>query len=181
WKSLTPLTRQTLSRGSTEKGQSVRVTQQPSGDPTGHTGHTGHTDEPIAIISMACRYPGGVASPEDLWELVAAERCAVTEFPQDRGWDQNRLLQTDETLPGRSSSRYLGGLMSDAAMFDPEFFGVSPRDAVAMNPVQRLLLMTAWEVFERAGIVPDTLRGRSVGTFIGILAPEYGPLWHEAP
>jgi mycoketide-CoA synthase len=150
------------------------VTEQPSGD------HTGHTAEPIAIIGMACHYPGGIASPEDLWEFAAAERCAVTDAPQDRGWDLGRLFQEDETLTGRSSSRYLGGLMSNATMFDPEFFGISPRDAVAMNPVQRLLLMTAWEVFERAGIVPDTVRGQDVGTFIGILAPEYGPLWHEA-
>ena len=152
----------------------MRVTEQPPGD------HTDHTAELIAIIGMACHYPGGVESPEELWEFVAAERCAVTDVPQDRGWDLSRLFQADETLPGRSASRYLGGLMSNAAMFDPEFFGVSPRDAVAMNPVQRLLLMTAWELFERAGIVPDTVRGQDIGTFIGILAPEYGPLWHEA-
>jgi polyketide synthase 12 len=156
----------------------VRVTEQSYGD---HTDHTDHTAESIAIIGMACHYPGGVASPEDLWDLVAAERCAVTDVPQDRGWDLNRLFQEDETQPGRSASRHLGGLMSNATMFDPEFFGVSPRDAVAMNPVQRLLLMTAWETFERAGIVPGTVRGRDIGAFIGILAPEYGPLWHEAP
>jgi polyketide synthase 12 len=137
--------------------------------------------EPIAIIGMACRYPGDIASPEDLWEFVAAERCAAAELPTDRGWDLSRLFHPDETQPGRSSSRYGGGFVSDAMMFDAEFFGISPRDAVAMNPVQRLLLTTGWEVFEHAGIVPDTVRGRDIGTFIGILSPEYGPLWHEAP
>jgi polyketide synthase 12 len=139
-----------------------------------------HAAAPIAIIGMACRYPGGIASPEELWEFVAAERCAVADMPQDRGWDLERLFHPDETLPGRSVSRYCGGVVADAAMFDAEFFGISPRDAVAMNPVQRLLLMTAWEVFEHAGIVPDTVRGQDVGTFVGIHSPEYGPLWHES-
>jgi mycoketide-CoA synthase len=137
--------------------------------------------EPIAIIGMACRYPGDIASPEDLWEFVAAERCAVAGLPTDRGWDLTRLFHPDQTLPGRSSSRYGGGFVSDAMMFDAEFFGISPRDAVAMNPVQRLLLTTAWEAFEHARIIPDTVRGQDIGTFIGILSPEYGPLWHEAP
>jgi acyl transferase domain-containing protein/acyl carrier protein len=141
----------------------------------------GRRGEPIAIIGMACRYPGDIASPEDLWEFVAGERCAAAEMPTDRGWDLSRLFHPDQTQPGRSSSRYGGGFVSDAMMFDPEFFGVSPRDAVAMNPVQRLLLTTTWEVFERAGIVPDAVRGRDdIGTFIGVLSLEYGPLWHEA-
>ncbi|WUH90881.1 type I polyketide synthase [Streptomyces sp. NBC_00433] len=139
-----------------------------------------HVAAPIAIIGMACRYPGDIVSPEDLWEFVAAERCAVAEMPQDRGWDLGRLFHPDETLPGRSSSRYCGGVVADAAMFDADFFGISPRDAVAMNPVQRLLLMTAWEAFEHAGIVPDAVRGQDVGTFVGIHSPEYGPLWHES-
>jgi acyl transferase domain-containing protein len=150
----------------------VRATEQLEGDSLAGS---------IAIIGMACRYPGDIASPEDLWEFVAAERCAAAEMPTDRGWDLTRLFHPDQTLPGRSSSRYGGGFVSDAMMFDAEFFGISPRDAVAMNPVQRLLLMTAWEVFERAGIVPDTVRGQDIGTFIGVLSPEYGPLWHEAP
>jgi mycoketide-CoA synthase len=137
--------------------------------------------EPIAIIGMACRYPGDIASPEDLWEFVVAERCAAAEMPTDRGWNLTRLFHPDRTLPGRSSSRYGGGFLSDATMFDAEFFGISPRDAVAMSPVQRLLLTTVWEVFERAGIVPDTVRGQDIGTFLGVLSTEYGPLWHEAP
>lgn len=137
--------------------------------------------EPIAIIGMACRYPGDIASPEDLWEFVAAERCAAAEMPTDRGWDLTRLFHPDQTLPGTSSSRYGGGFLSDATMFDAEFFRISPRDAVAMNPVQRLLLTTAWETFEHAGIVPDTVRGQSIGTFVGVVSEEYGPLWHEAP
>jgi acyl transferase domain-containing protein/acyl carrier protein len=140
-----------------------------------------HHAEPIAIIGMACRYPGDIASPEDLWEFVAAERCAAAEMPTDRGWDLTRLFHPDQTLPGTSSSRYGGGFLSDATMFDAEFFGISPRDAVAMNPVQRLLLTTAWEAFEHAGIVPDTMRGKDVGTFVGVVSEEYGPLWHEAP
>jgi polyketide synthase 12 len=137
--------------------------------------------EPIAIIGMACRYPGDIASPEDLWEFVAAERCAAAEMPTDRGWDLTRLFHPDQSLPGTSSSRYGGGFVSDAMMFDAEFFGISPRDAMAMNPVQRLLLTTAWEAFEHAGIVPDTVRGQDIGTLIGVVSQEYGPLWHEAP
>jgi acyl transferase domain-containing protein/acyl carrier protein len=137
--------------------------------------------EPVAIIGMACRFPGDIASPEDLWEFVAAERCAAAEMPTDRGWDLTRLFHPDQSLPGRSSSRYGGGFVSDAMMFDADFFGISPREAVAMNPVQRLLLAAAWEVFEHAGIVPDTVRGHDIGTFVGVVSPEYGPLWHEAP
>lgn len=136
--------------------------------------------EPIAIIGMACRYPGEIASPEDLWEFISAGRHSAAEMPTDRGWDLKRLLHSDQTMSGRSSSRYGGGFLSDGAMFDPEFFGISPRDAVAMSPVQRLMLMTAWETFEHAGIIPETVRGQDIGTFVGIFSPEYGPLWHEA-
>ncbi|MGI5519989.1 SDR family NAD(P)-dependent oxidoreductase [Micromonospora sp. CA-259024] len=136
--------------------------------------------EPIAIVGMACRFPGGVTTPEELFDLVLNEVDAITGFPTNRGWDLENLFDDD---PDRSGTSYVrqGGFLHDADQFDAAFFGISPHEAAAIDPQHRLLLECAWEAIERAGIDPASLRGTATGVYAGLMYTDYGSRLHHAP
>ena len=133
----------------------------------------GRSREPIAIIAMACRYPGGVRNPEDMWELVSSGVDAIGPYPSDRGWESMREVvstKSSDLAPGYAQA---GGFLADIAGFDSQFFGISPREALLMDPQQRMALEVTWEVIERAGIAATDLRGTRTGVFFGSTGADY--------
>ncbi|MGW4684806.1 type I polyketide synthase [Streptomyces sp. NPDC004244] len=162
-------------------GSSATPEAAPGPGGGGGTGPEGDADaEAVAVVGIGCRFPGGIASPEDLWRLLTAGDETVGPFPADRGWDLDHLHDPDRSRPGTSYVRH-GSFLEGAADFDAEFFGLSPREALAMDPQQRLLMETAWEALERAGIAPSALRDSPAGVFVGLMSSDYAPRVQEDP
>ncbi|MFB7652464.1 MULTISPECIES: SDR family NAD(P)-dependent oxidoreductase [unclassified Streptomyces] len=165
-----------LLAGGAATGDDVPLEFAPAGDGTGG----GPDDDPVAIVGIGCRFPGGIGTPDDLWRLLTDGREVLSGFPRDRGWDLKGLFHEDPEVPGSSYAR-AGGFLDTATEFDADFFGISPREALAMDPQQRLVLETSWLALEEAGIDPTALRRTQAGMFFGAEVQEYGPRLHDAP
>ncbi|WP_304528371.1 type I polyketide synthase, partial [Mycobacterium sp. E2733] len=127
--------------------------------------------EPVAVVGIGCRFPGNVTGPESFWDLLEGGVDAITEVPADR-WDVDAFYDPDPAAPGRMTTRW-GGFIANAAEFDADFFGITPREAQAMDPQQRVLLEVSWEALEHAGIRPDSLGGTRTGVMIGLSTWDY--------